>query len=432
MEYFILCLSIPIGILVGIMPALGASVTLVLLYFFIHGLTFDVLIAFYAAMITASQFSGSVVALWLGVPGEITSIPILKEREHILKNQQLYSALKRTAIGSSVAALASLLLLAAIIFTGQQFSGLLKTAVLLGFLTMILVASICWPGNKVLVNIMLVAAGLVIGNIGYHTEFNAAFLTFDYFWLYGGLPLFPMLLGMYAVPLLWDSLKMLASSPKFDRTELVLNNSPDPFVKPMVRGTAVGFIMGLVPIVGVVFSSAVSHYLESKIKGSTALSRVTSAETANNAAVVSVLAPLLIFGIAIQPSEAIILSILETRGWSLASITPATFAISVISIVVAIAISFVLCFNFARFTVRLLQNHYKIIIASVIGLVVYNVYALGAQEALEVFYISVFLIFLLIGGLCKYAKIDVLPFIFTWLVGEYILVSVVRITQLYF
>ena len=82
---WLLLISAPfIGLLVGLMPALGATLLLILMYPFL--VTFDVatLIMFYAIVVGARDFSGSVSALNFGLLGEVTSVPILKERNTIV------------------------------------------------------------------------------------------------------------------------------------------------------------------------------------------------------------------------------------------------------------------------------------------------------------------------------------------------------------
>jgi len=430
MDILLLCLGVPLGIMAGLIPAMGASLTLVLVYSFIEHMSFDMLLAFYAVFITSIQFSGSVVALWAGIPGEVTSLPILKERPSILANQQLSVALLRTAIGSAAAAILSLLAIGVLLFAESQFSILLRTEIIALILAIMILVSVWWGTNNLVTNLVLIAAGLVISNVGYHVYSHSEFLTFDQPWLYGGIPFLPVLLGVYAVPALIDLLKN-----KFDivMTKRDYSTSaPDPLIMPILRGTSIGFVLGLVPVIGVIVSSTVSHYVETKFKLSTALSRITAAESANNAAVVSVLIPLLLYGIAIQPSEAIILNILQNNLWTIQNITSFTFILGFFCVLTSVLVCYIISTVYAKKIVLLIKNHTNAVFVSIVLLLFVNVIYIGLQSSMGLYYLIVFLVFLSIGGILKYAKIDLMPFIFMFVVGDTVAPTFVRLYQLYF
>ena len=84
MSFLLILLAPLIGILVGLIPALGASLMMLLLYPFLLKFEPAIIILFYAVMVNARDFSGSVSAIGFGLCGEMNSIPALKERKLII------------------------------------------------------------------------------------------------------------------------------------------------------------------------------------------------------------------------------------------------------------------------------------------------------------------------------------------------------------
>ena len=130
MEYALLLSAPLIGILVGLIPTMGVTMTLILLYPLL--LLFDpiILIVFYAILTNARDFSGSVSAINLGLLGETTSIPALRERPIIIKAKKQISALKNTMLGSLFGMGVGLFILVICVVASTHFPLLLRTDVL--------------------------------------------------------------------------------------------------------------------------------------------------------------------------------------------------------------------------------------------------------------------------------------------------------------
>ena len=105
MEYLLLLSAPFIGLLVGLLPSMGATMMMLLLYPILQHIDFIYIILFYAIMINASQFSGSVSAIGFNLLGEISSAPIIKERSLIVKEGMHMNALRNTMYGSLVGVL---------------------------------------------------------------------------------------------------------------------------------------------------------------------------------------------------------------------------------------------------------------------------------------------------------------------------------------
>ena len=121
MELVLLLLAPAIGILVGLMPGLGPMFMLLILYPMLTVMSPAVLIAFYAVMISARDFSGSVAALCFGTLGEVTSAPALRERNIIIGHGAIQQALKDTARSSLIGMVVSLSAMLICLHQGQAW-----------------------------------------------------------------------------------------------------------------------------------------------------------------------------------------------------------------------------------------------------------------------------------------------------------------------
>ena len=90
--------GILLGFLAGLLPGINISFIMILSFPFLIGSDLQSVLIFYIAVMASSQYSGSISALLLGIPGETTSLPATNIRKQINNNQKeeskTYSILK--------------------------------------------------------------------------------------------------------------------------------------------------------------------------------------------------------------------------------------------------------------------------------------------------------------------------------------------------
>lgn len=307
-----------LGLLAGIIPGIGPTILILSTLPIIHIFSLSELIAFYIVLIATSQYYGSVVAISAGVAGEITSGPAVIYGHPLLKEGKGPEALAFTATGSFLGALAGIgiLYITSLFYTGATWvyhNTVLTTIYFVVFIGMVFAVS-----NKKLGFVFLIL-GFLIGNIG----FNPVLLTtvgVKQFSLFGGgVPFYPLFLGFIAIPILWSYYKQRRPVttqvyyPRIkDRFNLLIKFK---FYASALRGTLVGAICGLIPGVSYLISSNLAVTFERTLNSSSnSMSKLISAETANNAGAITVLLPLIFFAIPIVLSEAIILNLAEGKG----------------------------------------------------------------------------------------------------------------------
>lgn len=407
------------GLTAGIIPSIGIAFTLVILFPFIINLQFDSLIAFYITAYISTFFSNSVIALWAGVAGDTTSYPMLYERKTIIKNNLVGAALKRTAQASFITSIISLCLLVFFVEMLRPlvnfFLGSITSALI--FLIMVLM-SIFWSGNKRYINFILVIFGLILGLIGYHPHLGHSLLTFGHYYLYSGIPVMPVVIGLYAIPLMFDAfIDSVKIKSNHENCQSFIIPKDNVNFLPIVRGGILGFFIGLIPVIGTSVASNISYFFESKLKNSDSLDKVTSAESANNASAVSVLIPLLTIGVAIIPSEMLVLVILEQNGWKVTDITNATYIKVAIFSFIACVICYWLCVNYVSHLMRIFVNYQKLIIIFFSILLLWGVYIQGFKSLQEIFYLVVCMISVIVGFFLKAFKINPIPLIIAFMIS---------------
>jgi len=420
MSFLLILLAPLIGILVGLIPALGASLMMLLLYPFLLKFEPAIIILFYAVMVNARDFSGSVSAIGFGLCGEMNSIPALKERKLIIENNQQSSALKNTMIGSLFGTIVGSILLYFSVMYSVNYPFFLRSDILAVFISIASLMLIFWTSNRYYINIFLIFFGLLLGSIGFNTIKNQEFLTFGNSYLSGGIPLLPFLFGIYVLPKMIEifiDLKIKNRISIYSKKKINILN-----LKTLFRGSIIGSICGLIPYVGKSISSNIAHFVENnfykKNNVKHGLIRLNAAETANNAGQITMLIPLLILGIGLQPSELILLELIESKGWLAHSHVDAKFLfLLLISLIIGSLIAGFFCYNIVKKLLSFFYKNYKIIVILLILISVVNIFYLGYTADQIVYYILIFIISSIIG-LIFIKKIDFAPLIIMFLLQD--------------
>lgn len=430
MDYVLILSSPFVGLLVGILPAMGMTLTLILMYPILELYSPATLLIFYAIACNSRDFAGSVSALNFGLLGEITSAPALKEKKFITSSSDLKLALRNTAYGSLFGVLVGILFSSIIIFNSSKFPFILRSDFLGAFLLLTVCFLFYYTENSIFKNILLCAVGIIIGSIGFNHYLGREHLTFGNQYLHGGIPTLSLLMGIYGIP---KTLSLLNIQIK--NSEIVSENSKGNFNwLSSIRGSIVGSICGIIPYIGTAVGSNIAHIFESKIykteSVNDAMARLTSAETANNASQITVLLPLLLIGVAIQPSELILLDLIDSIGWDGYASTELIFEL-MIYVVVGCLISTVLCYNFVTKLLNFFKKYLKIIVYVLLGILFLDIIYLGYQADQALYYFVCLLISLLIGLYLHKKNIDAVPLILAFLLEDKIVEVIFRLYQLY-
>lgn len=400
------------GFIAGLIPGVGITFLMIMVFPFLLKMDLASLLVFYTAATCSSQYSGSITTLVFGLPGENNSMPLIKVRTEIIKKNLIGAAIASTAVGSFVGSVVMMLIIIPFLSTVADTTLYLKSTItaIVGIISLLL--AILFSDNRVWISAILVAVGWILSKIGWDSNHQQGFLTFGNTYLYAGIPNIAVLIGLFVFPVLIRYLEENKGLPKI--LEINKPSLRDFRFWSTVRGSIIGFFTGLMPFIGVSLSSNAAYFIEKKVSPRDELAQVTAAETANNSAVVSVLIPFLIFGIAIQASESVLLEATYLTGITISWKTVSDMMLVVaIMYVISNFISLMLAYPLSRKISEILPRISHVLPYALIALLLFTIWNTGSQYNQGGYYLVCLVACSLIGYLLR--RLDTLPLIFAFL-----------------
>jgi|TARA_R110000803_G_scaffold198678_1_gene262515 putative tricarboxylic transport membrane protein len=431
----IILLGVMAGVIAGFIPGVGVFVSLTLAYPWLLQLNGIELLAFYVALGSTTQYIGSISATVFAIPGETSSLPAVKEGHAMFLNGQGGLAISGAAIGSFVGSFLVLGVCFAL-FPFLENVQFLYNTFLQAIILVCVAILICVATDHPFKSFSLAVVGYFLGLIGCRNIDNQCFATFgDHPDLVGGLPMLPVIIAIYIFP------KLLQSS-NFDNTNFLDKPIENNFFEHLryfldnwvtvVRSTIVGFFAGFTPGVSTTISANLSYTLEKFIQKRKKLYKegdyrsLVAAETANNAGAFSCLLPLLILGIPIVPSEALLYEIASAKGFIFGeTFTLETFKLLAIILVIVNFLALCIAWPFAKHVCWLHKIPVKTLNALIFIALIGVVYMAGAKFYSQEYYLIVLFALLPFGYLLR--KYNTLPLIFVFVIQTRLDVIAIRV-----
>lgn len=419
-------LGIILGLVSGLIPGVGNFVLMLLIWPFISTFGVMELLIMYASMAAISQYIGSVPAIVYGIPGESSSYPAVAESRKLTEISQVSSAISGSAFGSAVGSL----LVVGLCVVFVDYTNLVKhfynTKILVGLLLIVTLAMIVTVSNRWFVNVLLIATGLMLGVIGYNSYLNINIATFDNMFLYAGLPMPVVLICLFAIPQMlrfWDTEIKSVTEKAYKLGQVYILN---PIA--LAGSTLIGFLGGLIPGLTTVFSSTAAYNV-SMLFTKDPVKRIVVSETANNAGAFSMLLPLLIFGVPLIGSEAILLFLMEQKGFNLVEFELGAMLPELATgLILVNAVGFMIAWPLSKTVPFFYKFDMKIVITvlllALFGVVVYT----GIMDYSVWYYLICFVILAPVGVLLR--NVDTLPLVFAFIIHDKLIDGIFRLTQL--
>lgn len=421
------------GVITGIMPGVGPAHLLAILYVWMTGWNPVDLMVFYIAYITVANFIDAVPSLYFGIPGEVSAVPASRESLNLASQGLTSHTLKLCALGRLLGSALALMLSLYVVSWLLAHTEIFASHWQLCFYAFTLVCIGLAGKNLWWKNFAFMIAGLATSMIGYNYYTQQTYATGGWSDLYTGIPLLPVLIGIYVIPQLIQKTQIMHVQPLANHTAIGSHCVPS-----MFRGSVVGYVMGLIPGLSFILGSTAAYTLERwwqrrwSSNQHPSMAAVVASETASNTGSVSMLIPLLLFGIPIIASEAIIFDLMVDAGafFTLGSFLKANYvtlvAWFVAACVVGTVISWPLADWFRRLSAKLLDRRFSwiLFVLIMISLITEAV----SQQRLMV-YGLVFFLSLVIGWALR--KHDVMPFVFVFVLGANLQSVLYNLIQLY-
>ena len=409
-----------IGTLVGVLPGLGPVAAMSLLFpVTLHIPPVSALIMM-AGIYYGAMYGGSTTSILVNIPGEAASVITCLDGYQMARKGRAGVALGMSALGSFIGGTLSILALQMVA------PPLAKVALAFGFpeyFSLIccgLVVLTFMARGSMIKALMMAAFGIFLGTIGTDLFAGTPKFTFGIRILYDGLGIVPVVMGLFGISEVLLNIEEGLTQEVF-KTKI---KNLFPTLKdwgesagPIVRGTFIGFFLGILPGAGPVISSFTSYAVEKKLSpypdrfGTGVIEGVAGPETANNAAIGGAFVPLLTLAIPPTPGMALLLGCLLSYGVQVGPLliknTPDIFWGVVSSMYIGNLMLLVLNLPLIGLWVKILKVPYVILFPLILLFCVVGAYSLnGSAEE-----VVLMVVFGVIGYLMKKYGYEAAPMV---------------------
>lgn len=312
------------GTITGILPGLGPLGAMAILLSFTLYLDATGAMILFAGIYYGSMYGGSTTSILLNIPGESASVVTCIDGYQMAKKGRAGAALTVCAVGSFIAGTISILGLMVAASALSNFALKFGPAEFLAIGIAGLAILVRLSGESILKSMIMVLLGLAIATVGLDYISGVDRFTFGYYALGQGIDLLPVAMGIFGIAEV-----LVTAQEKDDQRKLInvkyrelfpTKNEWKRSVKPCLRGSFLGFMIGLIPGPSHIISTFISYLFEKKLSkhpeefGKGAIEGVVGPESANNAAVGGAYVPLLALGVPFTPALAVVLGAMLIHG----------------------------------------------------------------------------------------------------------------------
>ncbi|GAB3444338.1 tripartite tricarboxylate transporter permease [Streptomonospora sediminis] len=316
-----LCVGVLVGMFVGAIPGLGPSAGLAILLPLTFGLEPTTAIVMLAAVYYGAMYGNTITSVLINTPGDAAGVPATLEGHPMARRGRAGPALVIAALGSFVAGTIAVVLLT---ITAPLMAGVASSfgppelflLVVIGLLTLIVLVGRNWMRG-----LLSVLIGFAIGTVGIDVGGGEQRYTFGSTELINGIHFIPVAIGLFGLgEILWTLYK---GGHRESASPMQLNRRAGAFWPsrqelresrgPIMRGTPMGFVLGVIPGAGATVASLISYSVEKGLSkrperfGNGAIEGLAGPESANNSAATGAMVPLLTLGIPGSASTAVLL-----------------------------------------------------------------------------------------------------------------------------
>jgi putative tricarboxylic transport membrane protein len=320
---FYCLIGVFLGTLIGVLPGLGPTATIAMLLPLTFALPPISSLIMLAGIYYGSQYGGSTTSILVNLPGEAASVVTTLDGYQMAKQGRAGVALATCAIGSFFAGTVATFLIAAF---GPPLAAIaLKfgPAEYFSLMTLGLVASIVLAQGSLLHAFGMVVLGLLLGLVGTDVTSGVPRFTFDIPELADGIGFVTVAMGMFGLSEIIRNLEMEAQRSVAVAKITTLMPTRQDFkrmIAPILRGTAIGSILGILPGSGSILGAFAAYSIEKKVSrnraqfGKGAIEGVAAPESANNAGAQTSFIPMLTLGIPSNPVMALMVGAMIIQG----------------------------------------------------------------------------------------------------------------------
>ena len=314
-----------LGTLIGVLPGLGPVATIAMLLPSIYALDATPALIMLAGIYYGAQYGGSTTAILINVPGEASSVVTAIDGYAMARRGRAGPALAAAGLGSFFAGCVGTLIIAAFAPPLTELAFKFGPAEYFSLMVLGLIGAVVLASGSLLKAIAMIVLGLLLGQVNTDVISGVPRYSFDIPELTDGISFVAIAMGVFGFGEIIANLGRTAGHREvFTKDVKGLWPTKADFQEAwpaVLRGTALGSVLGILPGGGALLSSFASYTLEKKITrhpsvpfGQGAIQGVAGPESANNAGAQTSFIPMLTLGIPPNAVMALMVGAMTIKG----------------------------------------------------------------------------------------------------------------------
>ncbi|URI11363.1 tripartite tricarboxylate transporter permease [Aquincola tertiaricarbonis] len=314
-----------LGTLIGVLPGLGPVATIAMLLPSIYALDATPALIMLAGIYYGAQYGGSTTAILINVPGESSSVVTAIDGYQMARQGRAGAALAAAGLGSFFAGCVGTIIIAAFAPPLTELAFKFGPAEYFSLMVLGLIGAVVLASGSLLKAIAMIILGLLLGQINTDVISGTPRFSFDIPELTDGIGFVAIAMGVFGFGEIIANLGMPAESREvFTKDVKGLWPTKRDFQEAwpsVLRGTAIGSILGILPGGGALLASFASYTMEKKLTrnpsrpfGKGAIQGVAGPESANNAGAQTSFIPMLTLGIPPNAVMALMVGAMTIKG----------------------------------------------------------------------------------------------------------------------
>ena len=315
-----------LGTLIGVLPGLGPVATIAMLLPSIYALDATPALIMLAGIYYGAQYGGSTTAILINVPGEASSVVTSLDGYQMARKGRAGPALAAAGLGSFFAGCVGTLVIAAFAPPLTELAFQFGPAEYFSLMVLGLIGAVVLASGSLVKAIAMIILGLLIGQINTDVISGVPRFSFDIPELTDGIGFVTIAMGVFGFGEIISNLGRPAEQREVFTKEVkglmpTRQDVRDAF-PAVLRGTALGSLLGVLPGGGALLSSFAAYTIEKKVKmrpgevpfGQGNIRGVAGPESANNAGSQTSFIPMLTLGIPPNAVMALMVGAMTIKG----------------------------------------------------------------------------------------------------------------------
>jgi TctA family transporter len=312
-----------LGTAIGVLPGLGPVATIAMLLPVTFGLPPVSALIMLSGIYYGAQYGGSTTAILVNLPGESSSVVTALDGYQLARQGHAGRALAVAAIGSFFAGTVCTFLIALFAPPLAEIALKFGPAEYFSLMVLGLVASIVLASGSLLHALGMIVLGLLLGLVGTDVNSGTARYSFGVPELADGISFVTVAMGVFGLGEIIANLAHEETrSVLMAKVKGLMPTRDDwgKIIAPILRGTSLGAVLGILPGGGAMLASFSAYALEKKVSknsknfGKGAIEGVAAPEAANNAGAQTSFIPMLTLGIPSNPVMALMIGAMIIQG----------------------------------------------------------------------------------------------------------------------